>query len=126
MSRARETGVVTCPHDSLGNSRPPVLTTCGETWVLSGMITKGSRGVTTRDFLGADLRHYIREFKRKGIGIRDEWETDSFGRHKRWYLKDGHALERIPQKTKPATAATVTRISNPNHKRASLGVSDEK
>ncbi len=102
MSHARETGIVTRPDDSLGNPRPPVKTTPGETWVVGGMLAKGVRGVTTRDFLGADLRHYIREFKRKGIGIRDEWETDSFGRHKRWWLTDGHKLERVPKKTKPA------------------------
>ena len=119
MSRATETGLVTCPNDSLGNLRPKVETTIGETWVLCGMIAKGSRGVTTRDFLGADLRHYIREFKRKGIGIRDEWETDSFGRHKRWWLKGGYSIERIPKKQKPTTAATV-RASNPIVKNGGL------
>lgn len=106
MSRAMETGIVICPNDSLGNPRPPVTTTCGETWVLSGMIAKGRTGVTTRDFLGADLRHFIRELKRRGIGIRDEWETDAFGRHKRWWLKEGHRLKRIPKKKKLPTADT--------------------
>lgn len=111
MSRASETGIVTCPKDSLGNPRPLVETTPGETWVLSGMIAKGAVGVTTRDFLGADLRHYVREFKRKGIGVRDEWETDSFGRHKRWWLTEGHMLERIPKKKKPVAGSK--RASNP-------------
>ena len=101
MSRARETGIITCPHDSMGNPRPPVTTTIGETWVLLGMQVKAGKGVTTRDFLGADLRHYIRNFKNKGIGIREEWETDSFGRHKRWFLKDGHKIERVPKRKKP-------------------------
>ena len=116
MSRVMDTGIVTLPDDSLGQPRGTVKTTPGETWVLTGMIAKGSNGVTTRDFLGADLRHYIREFIRKGIGIRDEWETDSFGRHKRWWLTDGHALERIPKKTKTPTAGTVE-SSNPNDRK---------
>lgn len=125
MSSARETGIVTRPDDSLGNPRPLVTTTPGETWVVGGMLAKGVRGVTTRDFLGADLRHYIREFKRKGIGVRDEWETDSFGRHKRWWLTDGHTLERVPKKTKPAGGNQ--RASNPNtSKDRNLGgLSDE-
>ena len=121
MSRTIEAGIVTRPNDALGNPRPQVETTSGETWVLSGMITKGDIGVTTRDFLGADLRHYIREFKRKGIGVRDEWETDSFGRHKRWFLKDGHTIKRIPKKTKPAAGSE--RASNP---KSSNGKSGDK
>ncbi len=123
MSRARETGIITCPHDSMGNPRPPVTTTIGETWVLSGMIAKGSIGVTTRDFLGADLRHYIREFKRKGISVRDEWETDAFGRHKRWWLNEGHTLERIPEKKKPAKAKRASQ--NPKSNGELGGHSDE-
>ena len=107
MSRVMDTGIVTLPDDSLGQPRGTVKTTPGETWVLTGMIAKGSNGVTTRDFLGADLRHYIRALKHKGVGIRDEWESDSFGKHKRWFLKEGHTLERVPEKRKPATAATV-------------------
>ena len=102
MSRARETGIITCPHDSMGNPRPPVTTTIGETWIAKGMKAKGATGVTTRDFLGADLRHYIRALKNKGVGIRDEWETDAFGRHKRWFLNDGHKIEIIPEIEKPA------------------------
>ena len=107
MRAAQESGLLTCPHDSLGNPRPPVTTTPGETWIVKGMKSKGRAGVTTRDFLGANLRHYIRALKNKGVGIRDEWESDGFGRHKRWFLKEGHSLEVIPKKTKPATAATV-------------------
>ena len=120
MGRPTHTGVLTCPPDSLGNPRPPIKTTPGETWVLSGMIAKGSKGVTTRDFLGADLRHYIREFNRKGIGIRDEWETDSFGRHKRWWLKEGHSIKTIPKKTKPAGRAA-KRVSNPKNSNGEIG-----
>ncbi len=104
MRRSTDTGLVSCPPDSLGNPRPPVMTTPGETWVISGMKEKGYRGVTTRDFLGADLRHYIRALKQKGLKIRDEWETDTFGRHKRWFLEPGHEIEVIPKKAKPATA----------------------
>ena len=124
MSRSREAGIVTLPNDALGNPRPQVETTSGETWVLTGMITKGNIGVTTRDFLGADLRHYIREFKRKGIGVRDEWETDAFGRHKRWWLKDGYSIERIPKKkTAPRRSE---RLSNPASQDGNLGgLSDE-
>ena len=113
MSRARETGIITCPHDSMGNPRPAVKTTFGETWVIKGMKAKSHAGVTTRDFLGADLRHYIRALKHKGIGIRDEWETDAFGRHKRWFLKDGHEIEIIPEKQKPA--GSNLRASNSNN-----------
>ena len=108
MSRLTgETGILTCPQESLGNPRPPIKTTLGETWIIKGMKSKGGAGVTTRDFLGADLRHYIRTLKNKGVGIRDEWETDAFGRHKRWFLKEGHSLEVIPKKRKPATAVTM-------------------
>jgi len=110
MSRLQETGIVTCPLDSIGNPRPPVSTTPGETWIVKGMESKGKVGVTTRDFLGADLRHYIRALKNKGVGIRDEWETDAFGRHKRWWLKEGHTLQVIPKKRKPAR---LKRASNP-------------
>ena len=113
MSRARETGIITCPHDSMGNPRPPVTTTIGETWIARGMKAKGTSGVTTRDFLGADLRHYIRALKNKGVGIRDEWEKDAFGRHKRWFLKDGHEIEIIPEKQKPAGGNL--RASNSNY-----------
>lgn len=102
MSRATDTGIITCPHDSKGNPRPPITTTPGETWVMSGMKEKGYRGVTTRDFLGADLRHYIRALKHKGVGIRDEWESDAFGRHKRWFLKEGYSIQIVSEKKKPS------------------------
>ena len=121
MRAAQETGLLTCPNDSLGNPGPSITTTPGETWIVKGMKSKGRAGVTTRDFLGADLRHYIRALKNKGVGIRDEWETDSFGRHKRWFLKEGHSLEVITKKRKPATAATVQASNlNPNSKYGGL------
>ena len=123
MNRARETGIITCPHDSMGNPRPPVITTIGETWIAKGMNAKGDIGVTTRDFLGADLRHYIRALKNKGVGIRDEWETDAFGRHKRWFLKDGHEIEIIPEIEKPA--GLVRASQNPNSRQARSEGKDE-
>lgn len=120
MRAAQEMGLLTCPNDSLGNPRPPVTTTPGETWIVKGMKSKGRAGVTTRDFLGADLRHYIRALKNKGVGIRDEWETDSFGRHKRWFLKEGHSLEVIPKKTK-AAGGKAKRLSNPIASNGEIG-----
>ena len=41
MRAAQETGLLTCPNDSLGNPRPPVTTTPGETWIVKGMNSKG-------------------------------------------------------------------------------------
>ena len=84
------------------------------------MMDKGTIGVTTRDFLGADLRHYIRNLKHKGIGIREAWETDAFGRHKRWWLKDGHSIELVSKKRKPTTGATVL-ASNPHASNSEIG-----
>ena len=124
MSRARETGIITCPHDAMGNPRPPVTTTRGETWVIKGMKAKSLTGVTTRDFLGADLRHYIRALKHKGIGIRDEWETDAFGRHKRWFLNEGHEIEIVPEKQKPAGGNL--RALNQNSRAECEGLNDER
>lgn len=98
-------------------------TTPGETWVMRGMKAKGVAGVTTRDFLGADLRHYIRALKNKGISIRDEWETDAFGRHKRWFLNEGHEIEAIPEIEKPTRAMT-GQASQSDYQTGSLGVSD--
>ena len=115
MERPSDKGVITCPPDSLGNPRPDISTTSGETWVASKMMFKGSIGVTCRDFNGADLRHYIRALKNKGVGIHDEWETDAFGKHKRWFIKPGYSLRRIPKKTKPTPQAKV-RVSNSNSK----------
>jgi len=120
MSRLTETGIVTCPNDSLGNPGPVIKTTSGETWVMKGMELKSQIGVTTRDFLGADLRHYIRALKNKGVRIRDEWETDAFGRHKRWWLKEGHSIRTIPKKTKPAGKAA-KRVSNPKNSNGEIG-----
>ena len=123
MSRATETGVVICPRDRHGNPRLSIKTTAGETWVIKCMKAKGRTGVTTRDFLGADLRHYIRSFKNKGIEIRDEWETDAFGRHKRWWLNDGYTIECVPKKTKAAGVQT-KRLSNSSPDGENGGISN--
>ena len=108
MRGAQITGIVTRQSEIENMPDLTVKTTRGEIWIVTTMKAKGSIGVTTRDFLGADLRHYIRSLKNKGIGIEDEWETDTFGKHKRWKLKSGHHIELvpIPPKKKTPTAAT--------------------
>ena len=120
MSRPQETGVVLRKSININQPDLTTTTTIGETWVFVGMQNKGRAGVTTRDFLGADLRSHIRRLKHKGIGIRDEWETDAFSRHKRWWLKDGHTIELVPKKTKPAGKAA-KRVSNPKKSNREIG-----
>lgn len=83
--------------------------TAKTTTIYDGFLKAGRHGVTTRDWPGYDLRHYIRVMRNKGIAITDEWEGHEDGQHKRWFLADGHSHREIahPKKTKPATAATV-------------------
>jgi len=112
MSRRQLAGIVTRQSDVAGVLALSVSITCGEVWVFSTMLAKGKRGVTCRDFNGADLRHYIRNLKNKGVGIDHRWKKDAFSRHKRWWLKDGHSFEDTSKK-KPATGR-MSRVSNPN------------
>ena len=102
MGRPTHTGVLTCPLDSFGNPRPNIITTPGETWVTEKMLFKD----------------------RKGVGIWDRWETDAFGRHKRWFIKPGYSLRRVPKVKKPASDATTKRASNPIPNGENGGLSD--
>jgi len=114
MPRARLAGIVTRESEVSGKPSHSVELRCGEVWVFKKMLAAGLNGVTCRDFIGADLRHYIRNLKGKGVGIDFKWEADAFSRHKRWWLKSGHSFKEIPysKKSKPSTAATV-KASNP-------------
>lgn len=122
LTRARTACEVTRKAETAGKPDHKAIITCGEVWVFNRMVQYGKRGVTTRDFLGADLRHYIRNLKRKGIGIDFEWETDSFGRHKRWRLRDGHTSRNVPYPHKAkAPAVAPVKPSSPATSNIRLG-----
>lgn len=114
MSRRKLAGIVTRQSEVEGKPSHSVELRCGEVWAFNKLRRAGVHGVTCRDFNGADWRHYARNLRKKGIGLRVAWESDSFGRHKRWWLKSGHSFQEIPyvsKKKKPAAAAT-ERASN--------------
>lgn len=126
MPRARLAGIVTRQSEVQRKPSHSVELRCGEVWVFQKMLTAGRKGVTCRDFLGADLRHYIRNLKHKGIGIDFKWEQDAFSHHKRWWLKEGHSFQEIPyvpKKKKPAAGSE--RASNPNPVEDNGGLQDD-
>ena len=126
MSRAKIAGEVTRKSETAGMPDHSAVLICGEYLVFKKMATFGARGVTTRDFAGWDLRHYIRNLKKKGVAISEQWEADELSRHKRWRLKSGHAHKEIPypKKTKSPTVAPVT-TSNSNPLRQNKGGSND-
>lgn len=116
MSRRKTACEVTRKSETAGMPDHSTVLTMGTSIVYRKLAEVGRSGITTRDFPGWDVRHYIRVMKESGIGFDFTWEKNELGgQHKRWWLKDGHSHIEIPypKKTKPTTGATVlASISN--------------
>ena len=127
MSRARQAAIVTRKSEVAGKPSHSTELRCGEVYIFKLIQSKGSRGITCGDFRG-DLRHYIRNLKHKGIGLKEAWEKDAFGQHKRWWLKEGHSIVDIPYtpKRKKTAGDEPERSSNPKNSNGEIGgLSDE-
>ena len=122
MSRQKLAGIVTRQSEVEGKPSHSTELRCGEVYIFKLIQSYGSRGITCGDFRG-DLRHYIRNLKQKGVGLREAWENDAFGRHKRWWLKPGHSFREIPYVPKKKPSGK--RALNPNANIKESEVSDE-
>ncbi len=90
--------------------------TMGTALVFRRLVEVGSAGITTKDFPGWDVRHYLRVMRNKGIGIHDKWETNALGRHKRWWLRNGHSFREVPYPVKKKPARRAGQTSNSSHR----------
>ena len=109
---------VTRESETPGQPSMHTTLTMGTALVFKKLMLVGKAGITTRDFPGWDVRHYLRQMRNVGIGFHDKREPNEFGgSHKRWWLRDGHSYVEIPypKRTKPAEASTDL-VSNSNSK----------
>lgn len=104
MGRAKVAREITRKAETFGKPDHKTILTKGTAIVFDKMQKLGSRGITTRDLPGWDLRHYIRVMRNKGIGIDREWEAHDGGQHGRWKLRAGHTSRDIPYPEKQKTA----------------------